>query len=88
MDKPNGNTKEEAGALTGLSLAAGGWNSNLIVFLISEFNMSSIAAAQVNTVILGCNSIFAIAGAILADSFFASFSVITVFSFVSFLVIL
>ncbi|KAJ9159985.1 hypothetical protein P3X46_025430 [Hevea brasiliensis] len=73
------------GAVMGLTLASGGWSANLIVFLISEYNIKSIAATQINNVILGCNNLFPIAGAIIADSFFGSFSVVAVFAFISLL---
>jgi hypothetical protein len=31
----------------GLSIAAGGWAANLIVFLMTEFNVKSIAATKI-----------------------------------------
>ncbi|KAH7537351.1 hypothetical protein FEM48_Zijuj03G0083300 [Ziziphus jujuba var. spinosa] len=74
-----------AGTVTGLTLAASGWSVNLMVFLIRKFNVSSIAATKINNVVIGCNSLFPVVGAILDDSFFGSFSVVTVFSFVSLL---
>ncbi|KAK6270903.1 hypothetical protein POUND7_008001 [Theobroma cacao] len=74
------------GSMTGLSLVAGGWGANLIVFLINEFHVKSITATQINNVILGCNSLFPIAGAIVADTFFDSYRVIITFAFVSLLV--
>ncbi|XP_022764296.1 putative protein NRT1/ PTR FAMILY 2.2 [Durio zibethinus] len=76
------------GATAGLSLASSGWTANLIVFLISEFNVKNITAFQINNVILGCNTLFPIAGAIVADTFFDSFTVVTTFSFVSLLLAL
>ncbi|KAM5556132.1 hypothetical protein ABKV19_023827 [Rosa sericea] len=69
----------------GLSVAAGGWASNLIVFLITKFNVKTITATQINNIILGTNNIFPIAGAFIADSFFTSFSVVSTFSFISLL---
>ncbi|XP_043701386.1 protein NRT1/ PTR FAMILY 2.7-like [Telopea speciosissima] len=69
----------------GLTLASGGWLSNLIVYLIEEFNVKSVDAAQISNIVSGCTSLFPIAGAILADSLFGCFSVITFSSIVSLL---
>ena len=71
----------------GLSIAAGGWMANLIVFLITEFNVKSIAATKIYNVVLACSCFFPVAGAIIADSFFGSFPVVATFAFVSLLVI-
>lgn len=46
----------------------------------------SITTTQINNIIFGCTNLFPIAGAIISDSFFGSFSVITIFAFVSLLV--
>ncbi|PRQ33781.1 putative nitrate-transporting ATPase [Rosa chinensis] len=73
------------GTMAGLTLAAGGWVSNLIVYLIQEFNVKSIDAAQVSNVINGSTSFFPVIGAIIADSFLGSFPVISVSSFISLL---
>ncbi|KAK9940266.1 hypothetical protein M0R45_016934 [Rubus argutus] len=73
------------GSMAGLTLAAGGWVSNLIVYLIQEFNVKSIDAAQISNVINGSTSFFPVIGAILADSFLGSFPVISVSSFISLL---
>lgn len=72
--------------MAGLSLAAGGWTSNLIVFLINEFNMKSIAAAKVFNVVNGLTTIFPIVGGIIADSYLGCFSVIWISSLISALV--
>jgi len=57
--------------------------NNLIVFLINVFNMQEHYRYSIlNNIIFGCNNLFPIAGAIISDSF----SVITVFAFVSLLV--
>ncbi|KAI5346177.1 hypothetical protein L3X38_014056 [Prunus dulcis] len=74
-----------SGSVLGLSVAAGGWASNLIVFLITKFNVKSISATQINNIILGTNNLFPIAGAFVADSFLGSFSVVSIFSFISLL---
>ncbi|RXH83753.1 hypothetical protein DVH24_006006 [Malus domestica] len=68
-----------------LTLAAGGWQANLVVYLIEEFNVKSIDATQVSNVVNGCTSLFPIIGAIVADSFFGCFPVILISSCVSFL---
>ncbi|KAG5578554.1 hypothetical protein H5410_058688 [Solanum commersonii] len=72
----------------GLSLASGGWTSNLIVFLINEFNMKSIAAAKVFNVVSGLTTILPIVGGIIADSYLGCFTVISISSFISALGIL
>ena len=72
----------------GLSLVAGGWASNLIVYLITKYNVKNIAATKINNIVLGCFSLFPVAGAIIADSFLGSFPVVLIFSFVSLLVII
>ncbi|KAF8395014.1 hypothetical protein HHK36_018953 [Tetracentron sinense] len=73
------------GCVMGLTLTAGGWMSNLIVYLIGEFNLKSIDAAQISNIVNGCTSLFPIAGAILADSFFGCPLVIIISSFISLL---
>ncbi|KAJ0855576.1 putative proton-dependent oligopeptide transporter family, MFS transporter superfamily [Helianthus annuus] len=74
------------GSMFTLTMAAGGWIGNLIVYLITKYNVKSIDATQVFNVVVGCMSVFPIVGAVLSDSFYGSFAVITVFSFVSLLV--
>ncbi|KAJ4979002.1 hypothetical protein NE237_009782 [Protea cynaroides] len=69
----------------GLSLASWGWVSNLMVYLIQEFNVKSVDAAQIYNIVNGCNNIFPIAGAIIADSLFGCFTVITFSSIASLL---
>ncbi|KAI3461474.1 hypothetical protein Pfo_018137 [Paulownia fortunei] len=71
--------------VAGLTLAAGGWMNNLIVFLIQEFNIKSINAAQINNVVIGCTNFFPVIGAIVADSFLGCFSVIWISSLISLL---
>uniref|UniRef100_A0A1J3J1Q0 Protein NRT1/ PTR FAMILY 2.7 n=2 Tax=Noccaea caerulescens TaxID=107243 RepID=A0A1J3J1Q0_NOCCA len=61
-----------------LSIAVFGWLVNLIVFLIEQFNMKSIAAAQVSNIVNGCIFMFPALGAIAADSFFGTIPVISV----------
>ncbi|KAH7838634.1 hypothetical protein Vadar_029320 [Vaccinium darrowii] len=71
--------------MAGLTLAAGGWSNNVIVFMIGEFNVKSIDAAQIWSVVNGCISMFPILGAIVADSFLGNFSVICISSLLSLL---
>lgn len=71
------------GTELGLSLAATGWGCNLTVYLITVFNLKSIHATQISSVVAGSSNLFPIAGAVLADSFFGSFSVISIFSIIS-----
>ncbi|KAL5832992.1 hypothetical protein ACOSQ3_016666 [Xanthoceras sorbifolium] len=74
-----------AGTVTGLTLAGTGWSANLIVYLIEEFNIKSIDAAQIANVVNGCICLFPVIGAFIADSFFGSFSVISISSCISLL---
>ncbi|KAG9151214.1 hypothetical protein Leryth_002771 [Lithospermum erythrorhizon] len=71
--------------MAGLSLAAGGWVSNLIVYLIEEFNIKSIRAAKIYNFVNGCITLFPIVGAIIADSFLGCFSVVWISSLISLL---
>ncbi|XP_020537020.1 protein NRT1/ PTR FAMILY 2.7 isoform X3 [Jatropha curcas] len=73
------------GTLTCLTLAGTGWVSNLTVYLIQEFNVETIDAALISNVVYGAFSLFPIVGAIVADSFLGSFSVVAISSCVSFL---
>ncbi|KAK4852260.1 hypothetical protein QYF36_022459 [Acer negundo] len=70
----------------------GGWitfpfhAANLIVYLIEEFNIMSIDATQIVNVLSCCTNLFPVMiRAIIADSFFGSFSVISVSSVISLL---
>ncbi|KAL7615517.1 hypothetical protein Lser_V15G01912 [Lactuca serriola] len=69
--------------MAGLTLAAGGWTNNIIVYLINEFNIKSIDAAQIANIVNGCTTLLPILGAILADSFFGSFTIVLVSSLIS-----
>ncbi|KAL3530626.1 hypothetical protein ACH5RR_009948 [Cinchona calisaya] len=69
--------------VTGISLAQGGLLSNLIVYLIQEFNIESITAAKIFNVVNGCLSIIPLAGAIIADSYMGCYSVIWISSLIS-----
>ncbi|KAI3977834.1 hypothetical protein MKX01_036674 [Papaver californicum] len=71
--------------ILGLTVAASGWLSNLIVYLIEQFNIKSIDAAQISNIVNGCTNFLPIAGAILADSSFGNFAVVNVSSIISLL---
>ncbi|PWA38223.1 major facilitator superfamily protein [Artemisia annua] len=71
------------GCMFAIALATGGWVGNLIVYLITKYNVKSIDATQIINVVLGCFFLFPIPGAILADSFYGPFIVVVVFSIVS-----
>lgn len=79
--------EEKIGTMAGLTLAAGGWIANLIVYLIQEFNIKSISAAKIYNVVNGSITMFPIIGAIVADSFVGCFSVIWFSSLISLLVL-
>ncbi|EOA25303.1 hypothetical protein CARUB_v10018617mg [Capsella rubella] len=71
--------------LLGLSIASFGWIMNLVVFLIKEFNIKSIAAAQISNIVHGCVNMFPVVAAMLADSFFGNIPVIAASAFISLL---
>ncbi|XAR59799.1 hypothetical protein NMG60_11015772 [Bertholletia excelsa] len=65
-----------------LTLAAAGWIFNLIVYLIEEFNVKSLDAAEIAGVVFGCSCMFPVIGAIIADSSAGCFSVIFISSLI------
>ncbi|KAH6812606.1 hypothetical protein C2S51_000261 [Perilla frutescens var. frutescens] len=69
----------------GLTLSGNGWSANLIVFLINEFNIKRMDAAQISNVVAGCISFFPVVGAVVADSLLGCFSVIWISSLISLL---
>ncbi|XVF46402.1 hypothetical protein PTKIN_Ptkin03bG0023900 [Pterospermum kingtungense] len=71
--------------LTGLIIAGWGWLTNLIVYLIEEFNVKSIDATQIANVVNGSINLIPIIGAVLADSFLGSFHVVSISSVFSLL---
>lgn len=73
------------GTCLGLNIASGAWYSNLMVFLISVFNVKNIAAAQINNIFSGLISFFPFIAAIFADSAVGSFSITLISSIVSLL---
>ncbi|KAF5184548.1 NRT1/ PTR FAMILY 2.7-like, partial [Thalictrum thalictroides] len=72
-------------SLMGLTIAAAGWMTNLIVYLIQKFNIKNIHATEISNVVSGCTCFFPIVGAIIADSFVGNFFVILVSSILSLL---
>ncbi|XP_022159218.1 protein NRT1/ PTR FAMILY 2.7-like [Momordica charantia] len=73
------------GCIGCLTLANGGWLSNLMVYLIQQYNINTINAALILNVLSGCLSVFPVVGALIADSFLGSFSVIVISSCISLL---
>lgn len=72
--------------LLGLSITSFGVILNLIVFLIEEFNIKSIAAAQISNIFNGCLAMLPVVAAIITDSFFGDIPVILASTFISLLV--
>ncbi|KAI4363638.1 hypothetical protein MLD38_019829 [Melastoma candidum] len=68
-----------------MGLAKSGWQANLIVYLIDEFNFEPIVAAQIYNVVNGCMCFLPIIAAVVADSYFGCFPVASVSSLISFL---
>ncbi|KAK4719912.1 hypothetical protein R3W88_018250 [Solanum pinnatisectum] len=71
--------------IVGLTLAFGGLTSNLIVYLIKEFDVESIDAAQITNLVNGGGSLTPVVAAIVADSFLGCFSIIWISSIISLL---
>ncbi|KAL1203250.1 Protein NRT1/ PTR FAMILY 2.5 [Cardamine amara subsp. amara] len=69
--------------LLGLSITTFGLVVNLLVFLIEEFNIKNIAAAQITNIVNGCQSMLPVLAAILADSFFGNIPLISPSAFIS-----
>ncbi|XP_010322390.2 protein NRT1/ PTR FAMILY 2.7-like [Solanum lycopersicum] len=69
----------------GFTLAFGGLTSNLIVYLIKEFNVVSINAAQISNLVNGAGSLAPVVAAIIADSFLGCFTIIWISSIISLL---
>ncbi|KAJ6811579.1 putative protein NRT1/ PTR FAMILY 2.3 [Iris pallida] len=71
--------------MLGLGLSLGGATSNMIVYLIKEYNVESVDAAQINNIVNGCVSLAPVAGAIISDVFFGCFPVVAFSTVVNFL---
>ncbi|VAH98947.1 unnamed protein product [Triticum turgidum subsp. durum] len=65
-----------AATMLGLGLAVNGTTSNLLVYLLKEYNVESIDAAQIANIARGSLNLVPVAGAVLADSYLGSFPVI------------
>ncbi|VAI16188.1 unnamed protein product [Triticum turgidum subsp. durum] len=65
-----------AGSMVGLGLAINGTTSNLQIYLIKEYNVESIDAAQIANIVRGSLNLVPVAGAILSDSYLGCFPVI------------
>ncbi|CAN6337989.1 unnamed protein product [Urochloa humidicola] len=65
-------------AMMGLGVATSGALSNLVVYLIKEYNVPSVDAAQIGNIVSGCLSLAPVAGAIVADAFFGCYPVVAV----------
>ncbi|KAF3330439.1 protein NRT1/ PTR FAMILY 2.3-like protein [Carex littledalei] len=65
-----------SGSILGVGLAMSGAMSNFLVYLIQEYNVRSIDAAQIVNIISGSLSLAPVAGAIVADAFFGCYSVV------------
>ncbi|CAL5094289.1 unnamed protein product [Urochloa decumbens] len=65
-------------AMMGLGVAMSGALSNLVVYLIKEYNVPSVDAAQIGNIISGCLSLAPVAGAIVADAFFGCYPVVAI----------
>ncbi|XP_060197128.1 protein NRT1/ PTR FAMILY 2.7-like [Lycium barbarum] len=68
-----------------VTLAFGGWTSNLIVYLIKEFNVESIDAAQISNLVNGAGCLVPVLAAIIADSYLGCYSIIWISSLISLL---
>nr|XP_010322388.1 protein NRT1/ PTR FAMILY 2.3-like [Solanum lycopersicum] len=73
-------------SFVGLALAFVGWTSNLIVYLIKEFDVESIDAAQITNLVNGAGSLIPVVAAVIADSFLGCFSTIWISSIISLLI--
>ena len=78
----------QVGAAAGFTLGGEGWISNLIVYLIQVFNLKNINATQISNIVSGSTNLILVIGAIVANSFFGTFSVALVSACISLLVIL
>ncbi|CAL4907453.1 unnamed protein product [Urochloa decumbens] len=65
-----------AGNMLGLGLAINGTTSNLLVYLLKEYNVESIDAAQIANIVRGSLNLVPVAGAVLSDSYFGCFPII------------
>jgi peptide/histidine transporter 3/4 len=57
-------------------MAMSATSSNLIVYLIREYNVKSIDAAQISNVVRGCMQLAPVLGALLSDAYFGCYPVV------------
>ncbi|KAJ1262372.1 hypothetical protein BS78_09G102500 [Paspalum vaginatum] len=65
-----------AGSMIGLGLAINGTTSNLLLYLLKEYNVESIQAAQIANIVRGSLNLVPVAGAVVSDSYFGCFPVV------------
>jgi peptide/histidine transporter 3/4 len=65
-------------SLLAFGLSSAGAMGNLVVYLVKEYHVPSVDAAQISTIVSGCISVAPVAGAIVADAFFGCFPVVAV----------
>ncbi|KAL6865081.1 hypothetical protein ACP4OV_016232 [Aristida adscensionis] len=62
--------------MLGLGMAVHGTSANLLIYLVKEYNVDSIDAAQISNIVRGSLNLMPVAGAVISDSYFGSFPVI------------
>ncbi|TVU18844.1 hypothetical protein EJB05_34959 [Eragrostis curvula] len=65
-----------AGSMLGLGMAINGTSSNMLVYVLKEYNVNSISAVNTNNNVLGSLNLVPVVGAIISDSYFGCFPVI------------
>ncbi|CAL9184951.1 unnamed protein product [Musa hybrid cultivar] len=71
----------------GLGLALSGATANLIVYLVEEYNVKSIDAAQIGNIVSGSTNLAPVVGAIVSDAFFGCYTVIVSSTIISLLAV-
>ena len=59
-------------------VATSGVLSNLVVYLIKEYHVPSVDAAQISNIVAGCLSLAPVAGAVVADAFFGCYPIVAI----------
>jgi solute carrier family 15 (peptide/histidine transporter), member 3/4 len=59
-----------------LGLAINGTTSNLLVYLLKQYNVESIDAAQIANIVRGSLNLVPVVGAVASDSYFGCFPVV------------
>ncbi|KAJ3688323.1 hypothetical protein LUZ61_017487 [Rhynchospora tenuis] len=65
-----------SGSIVGVGLATTGATANFLVYLVQQYNVRNIDAAQIANIINGCLNLAPFVGAIVADSFFGCYYVL------------